>query len=75
MTIETKYNSTLAIIYASSLVEMLPKVYDSEGLSMGWHYMADVWIVRYPKQILIHKEELIDALYDMIVKLKEEGVI
>ena len=57
------------------LVEMLPKTYDSEGLSIGWHYMADVWIVRYPKMILIHKEELVDALYDMIVKLKEEGVI
>ena len=57
------------------LIEMLPKIYDSEGLSIGWHYMADVWIVRYPKQILIHKEELIDALYYMLVELKEEGVI
>ena len=53
------------------LIEMMPMIYDSEGLSIGWHYMADVWIVRYPKQILIHKEELIDALYDMVVKLKE----
>ena len=55
------------------LIEMLPETYDSEGLSIGRHYMADVWIVRYPTKILIHKEELIDALYDMIVKLKEEG--
>ena len=57
------------------LIEMLPKIYDSEGLLIGRHYMADVWIVRYPTKILIHKEELVDALYDMIVKLKEEGVI
>lgn len=53
------------------LIEMLPTIYDSEGLSIGWHYMADVWIVRYPMNILIHKEELVDALYNMIVKLKE----
>ena len=57
------------------LIELLPKTYNSEGLSIGWHYMADVWIVRYPKNILIHKEELIDALYDMIIWLKEKGVI
>ena len=57
------------------LIEMLPKIYDSEGLSIGWHYMADVWIVRYPTKILIHKEELVDALYEMVVKLKEEGEI
>ena len=57
------------------LIEMLPKTYNSEGLSIGWHYMADVWIVRYPKNILIHKEELVDALYNMVVKLKEEDVI
>lgn len=54
------------------LIEMLPKSYDSEGLVIGRHYIADVWIVRYPTKILIHKEELIDALYDMVVKLKEE---
>ena len=49
------------------LIEMLP-----EGLVIERHYIADVWIVRYPTKILIHKEELIDALYDMVVKLKEE---
>ena len=57
------------------LIEMLPKSYDSEGLSIEYHYMADVWIVRYPTKILIHKEELVDALYEMAIKLKEEGVI
>ena len=57
------------------LIEMLPKIYDSEGLSIGYHYVADVWIVRYPTKILIHKEELVDSLYEMVVKLKEEGVI
>ena len=57
------------------LIEMLPKIYDSEGLLIEYHYMADVWIVRYPTKILIHKEDLIDALYEMVVKLKEEGVI
>ena len=57
------------------LIEMLPKIYNSVSLSMGYHYMANVWIVRYPSTILIHNEELIDALYDMIVKLKEEEEI
>lgn len=57
------------------LIEMLPKSYDSEGLLIEYHYMADVWIVRYPTKILIHKEDLVDSLYEMVVKLKEEGVI
>lgn len=57
------------------LIEMLPKEYDSEALSIGWHYMADVWIVRHPTTILIYKEELVDALYEMVIILKEEGVI
>lgn len=57
------------------LIEMLPKSYDSEGLLIEYHYMADVWIVRYPTKILIHKEELVNALYEMAVKLKEEGVL
>ena len=57
------------------LIEMLPKIYDSEGLSIGWHYTVDEWVVQYPKKILTRKEELVDALYDVVVKLKEEGVI
>lgn len=57
------------------LIEMLPKEYKSEELSIGRHNMANVWIVRYPTKIFIHKEELVDALYNMLVKLKEEGVI
>lgn len=68
----TNYEQNYSI---GELIEMLPKTYDSEGLSIGWHYMADVWIVRYPKRILIHKESLVDALYEMILRLKEEGVI
>ena len=56
----------------SELIEMLPKVYDANGLVIEMHSIANVWIVRYPTIILIHNEELIDALYDMVVKLREE---
>ena len=38
------------------------------------HYIGIVWAVN-AKGLERRSEELVDALYDMIVKLKEEGVI
>ena len=58
------------------LIEMLPKGYDGELLEISAVILSYAkWMVRYPYGIIIYKAELIDALYDMVVKLKEEGVI
>ena len=58
------------------LIEMLPREYDGELLEISAVTLSYTkWMVRYPYGIIVYKNELIDALYDMIVKLKEEGVI
>lgn len=59
------------------LIELLPQTINgfNELLMMncptGWWVMYDMWSIEYE----VYRTELIDALYDMIVKLKEEGVI
>ena len=65
------------------LIEMLPRTiknyYDLNifSTSQGWWVLygmigdGDMWSVEYE----LYRKELIDALYAMIVKLKEEGVI
>lgn len=65
------------------LIDMLPQkilnYYDISILSAPqyWEILygmigdGDMWSVEYE----IYSAELIDALYDMVVKLKEEGVI
>lgn len=65
------------------LIEMLPRTiklyYDLNILctTQGWWVLygmigdGDMWSVEYE----LYRKELIDALYDMIVKLKEKGVI
>ncbi len=73
-------------IYAYSigkLIEMLPQTiknyYDLSIFStlQGWRVLygmigdGDMWSVEYE----LYRKELIDALYDMIVKLKEEKLI
>ena len=50
------------------LIEMLG--YDLYSIQ----YTGILWIVK-SEQVEVIKEELIDALYDMVVKLKEEGII
>lgn len=47
-----------------------PATWDEWGISYGWHEYDEY-------HYLLHSanKELIDALYDMILKLKEEGVI
>lgn len=63
------------------LIEMLPTHYYTETkcfeLSIAYSAFNTGWIVggtRDPKDNT-YGEELIDTLYDMVVKLKEEGVI
>ena len=66
------------------LLKMLPKYTDDSDIlhieaydSIGW----DVWYGCYCNgdevsvEYSAENKELVDALYDMIVKLKEEGVI
>lgn len=58
------------------LIEMLPREYDGELLEISAVTLSYTkWMVRYPYGIIVYKNELIDALYDMVVTLKEEGEI
>jgi hypothetical protein len=58
------------------LIEMLPREYDGEFLEiLAVSLTYSKWTVRYPYGIIINKKELIDALYDMIIRLKRGGVI
>ena len=58
------------------LIEMLPKEFDGELLEIAPVTLSYAkWVVRYPYGIIVYKNELVDALYDMIIMLKEEGVI
>lgn len=56
------------------LIEMLPEfscIYDLTNM----HTMKRCWHVGHVSTLNVSADELIDALYDMVVKLKEEGVI
>ena len=65
------------------LIEMLPQTiyvfYDLSIMSShkGWWVLygmigdGDMWSIEHE----VYRNELIDALYDMVVKLKEEGII
>ena len=65
------------------LIEMLPRTiklyYDLNILStsQGWWVLygmigdGDIWSIEYE----VYRGELIDALYEMCIKLKKEGVI
>lgn len=57
------------------LIEILPTIVDDFTLWIGRDERSDQWFVKYHPRTLVVDEELIDALYDMLVKLKEEGVI
>lgn len=59
-----------------------PKIWDDYAqiyweLCIDWDIIGNVWRVVYFHKALMrcYGEELIDALFDMILKLKEEGVI
>lgn len=83
---ETDIDMEYVYEYAYSigeLIELLPRkifnYYDISILSTPqyWEVLygmigdGDMWSVEYT----IYRVELIDALYDMVIKLKEEGVI
>ena len=58
------------------LIEMLPEEFDGELLEIAAVTLSRYkWVVRYPYGIIVYKNELIDALYEMIIKLREEGEI
>ena len=65
------------------LIEMLPpKIWDGYAqiyweLCIDWDIIGNVWRVVYFHKALMrcYGNELIDALFDMILRLKEEGVI
>lgn len=64
------------------LIEMLPKHIFPDGRCSDLQIYANqyLWVVKYAALLygnyyLFRSEELIDALYDMVIKLKEEGVI
>lgn len=56
------------------LMEMLPEfssIYDLTDM----HTMKRSWYVGHVSTLNVSADELVDALYTMIIKLKEEGVI
>ena len=63
------------------LIEMLPISFETDNDDTSWLEIeaGAVWSISYSSFGFIdydcEREELIDALYDMVVKLKEEGVI
>lgn len=62
------------------LIEMLPQVIEFEEKWAFYplrvmHTVGGGWAISYCNEYDERNNELIDALYDMVVKLKEEGVI
>ena len=56
------------------LIEMLPEfsnIYDLTNL----HTMKRCWYVGHVSTLNVSASELIDALFEMVIKLKEEGII
>ena len=68
-------DSPIYAYYIGELIEMLPKIVDDFTLWIGRDERSNQWFVKYHPRTLVADEELIDALYAMVVKLKEEGVI
>ena len=57
------------------LIEMLPRDRGGCPLMIDGNLIFEKWAVYYEGAKGFSRDELIDALYDMILKLKEEGVI
>jgi hypothetical protein len=57
------------------LIEILPPRYNHEDLEINRDWRFERWLVFYRGDDTTAATELIDALYDMVIKLKEEGVI
>ena len=56
------------------LIEMLPPRYNHEDLEINRDWRFERWVVFYRGDDTTAATELIDALYEMILQLKEEGV-
>jgi hypothetical protein len=73
------YDDTQYPIYAYSigeLIEILPGRINGIDLTIERYYAFEQWLIYYDaSQYFTKQTELIYALYDMVVKLKEEGVI
>lgn len=58
------------------LIEMLPGRINGIDLTIDRYYAFEQWHIYYDaSQYFTKQTELIDALYDMVVNLKEKGVI
>lgn len=59
------------------LIEMLPPKIDGRNLVIERYEELGQWLVCYESCLGVYSmsAELSDALYDMVIKLKEEGVI
>lgn len=57
------------------LIEMLPPRYNHEDLEINRDWRFERWIVFYRGDDATAATELVDALYNMILRLKEEGMI
>jgi hypothetical protein len=55
------------------LFDLLPTIAEGFTLWVGRDEISNQWFAKYAPRTLTLSEELIDALFDMIVKLKEEG--
>lgn len=74
------YIDTYFAYSIGELIEMLPQVieFGEKRVSYPLRVMPTVgggWAISYCNEYDERNNELIDALYDMVVKLKEEGVI
>jgi hypothetical protein len=70
---EAKYNGGYSI---GELIEMMPPKVGEWNLSIERYWEVELWIVCYaPCDCFTRATELRDALYNMCVKLKGEGVI
>jgi hypothetical protein len=80
--VEGELYSDIYFAYSiGELIEMLPISFETDNDDTSWLEIeaGAVWSVSYSSFGFIdydcEREELIDALFDMILKLKEEGVI
>ena len=55
------------------LIEKLPLIVDDFSILIGRDERSSQWYVKYAPGLCQIREELIDALFDVVVKLKEEG--
>ena len=74
---------SVAKVYSiGELIEMLPTAIEiGDGYALSIYHNRAEWMVSYDDNGVYlpiystEKDELIDALYDMVIKLKEEEVI